>query len=144
MSRQIMSRTCDSCGDCVNQCQQGAIVDGSNYGKTIDEGACNDCGACDSVCPKNLIYNKGAIVPPTYGDPQITDECISCGACMQDCMPDAIRYAGEPYMYQGEMHAPVSEDHTYIAQALCTGCGLCLAHCAVDAIIGIAPPQPAV
>lgn len=66
---------------------------------------------------------------------QITDECISCSACQDECEHNAIYSAGESYEFQGETKAPLSEDHTYIAPELCNNCRSCVEVCAVDAIV---------
>ncbi|MGE5403143.1 MAG: 4Fe-4S binding protein [Ignavibacteriales bacterium] len=66
---------------------------------------------------------------------QITDECISCSACVEECDSNAIYNAGESYEVNGEVRSPISEDHTYIAPELCTDCKTCSEVCAVDAII---------
>ena len=66
----------------------------------------------------------------------ITDECISCSACVEECEQNAIFNAGDSYSINGEEKAAISEDHTYIAPELCEDCGDCKDVCAVDAIEG--------
>ncbi|MCU7492902.1 MAG: 4Fe-4S binding protein [Ignavibacteria bacterium] len=66
----------------------------------------------------------------------ITDECISCAACVEECEKGAIHNAGESYTYNGEEKAALSEDHTFIAPELCQDCGDCQDVCAVEAIQG--------
>ncbi|HEX2866711.1 MAG TPA: 4Fe-4S dicluster domain-containing protein [Ignavibacteriales bacterium] len=66
----------------------------------------------------------------------VTDECISCQACVDECDKNAIYAAGESYTVNGEEMAPISEDHTFIAPELCEECGDCKEVCAVDAIEG--------
>lgn len=65
----------------------------------------------------------------------ITDECISCQACIDECEKDAIFDAGESYEFEGATMDPVSEDHTFIAPELCSDCKDCVEVCAVDAIV---------
>lgn len=65
----------------------------------------------------------------------ITDECISCQACIDECEKDAIHDAGESYEFEGVKIDAISEDHTFIAPELCTDCKDCVEVCAVDAII---------
>lgn len=65
----------------------------------------------------------------------ITEECINCSACMEECENNAIFNAGEGYTYQGEAKSAVSDDHTYIAPELCNTCKSCMEVCAVDAIV---------
>ncbi len=65
----------------------------------------------------------------------ITDECISCQACVDECEHNAIYGAGDSYEFNGEVKAPLSEDHTYIAPEMCDNCKSCVEVCAVDAIV---------
>ncbi|MBI9073607.1 MAG: 4Fe-4S dicluster domain-containing protein [Melioribacteraceae bacterium] len=64
----------------------------------------------------------------------ITDECINCAACMDECDNSAIYNADEEYELNGETKPALSEDHTYIVPELCTDCEDCVDVCAVDAI----------
>ncbi|MGE5429775.1 MAG: 4Fe-4S binding protein [Syntrophomonadaceae bacterium] len=66
---------------------------------------------------------------------QITEECISCSACVEECEHNAIYNAGESYEVNGEKMDPLSEDHTFIAPELCDNCKSCSEVCAVDAIV---------
>ncbi len=50
---------------------------------------------------------------------KISDECISCGACAEDCPVDAIAEGASQY----EINADV-----------CIDCGACAASCPTDAI----------
>ncbi len=52
----------------------------------------------------------------------ITDECIACGSCMEECPEDAIS-EGDIYL---------------IDPKLCTDCGACAEVCPVEAIL---PPE---
>ena len=65
----------------------------------------------------------------------ITDECINCSACVEECEHDAIYEAGAPYSVNGEEKTAVSEEHYYIAPELCDDCKSCVEVCAVDSII---------
>ncbi len=65
----------------------------------------------------------------------ISDECISCAACVEECENNAIYNAGESYEVNGESKPAISEDHTFIAPELCTDCKTCIDVCAVDAIV---------
>ena len=49
----------------------------------------------------------------------ITDECISCGACVDECPVDAITEGEDIYVIDAE---------------LCTDCGACVEVCPSDAI----------
>ncbi len=50
---------------------------------------------------------------------KITDECIACGTCVDNCGIDAIVETDEIYMITGD----------------CTDCGACVSSCPVDAIV---------
>jgi ferredoxin len=49
----------------------------------------------------------------------ITDECVACGTCAEECPSEAIE-EGEPYLINEEK---------------CTECGSCSEVCPVEAII---------
>lgn len=65
----------------------------------------------------------------------ITDECISCQACIDECSKDAIFDAGDSYELNGETKDAISDDHTFIVPELCEDCKDCVEVCAVDAIV---------
>lgn len=65
----------------------------------------------------------------------ITEECINCGACIDECPEGAIFAAGEEYNLNGEMQPPLSQDFTFIVPDICTECKTCIPTCAVEAII---------
>ena len=48
----------------------------------------------------------------------ITDECIACGGCIEECPSDAI-----------------SEGASYVIGESCVDCGACVDSCPVGAII---------
>ena len=50
---------------------------------------------------------------------KITDDCISCGACVAECPVDAIIEGAEKY--------EISDS--------CTDCSACVSSCPVDAIV---------
>lgn len=66
---------------------------------------------------------------------RITEECINCSACIDECENNAIYNAGEEYTINGEKHAPLSDDYTYIVPELCNSCKSCMEVCAVSAIV---------
>jgi ferredoxin len=51
---------------------------------------------------------------------KITDDCIVCGTCAEECPVDAIEEGGEIYT---------------IDQDECTECGTCMEVCPSDAVI---------
>ena len=64
----------------------------------------------------------------------VTDECINCAACIDECENNAIYDAGASYELNGETKEALSEDHTFIVPELCNSCKSCVDVCAVDAI----------
>ncbi|MBU1678705.1 MAG: 4Fe-4S binding protein [Bacteroidetes bacterium] len=65
----------------------------------------------------------------------ITDECINCSACMDECDSNAIYDAGQEYVIDGTSFPAVSDNQTYIAPELCNECKSCIEVCAVEAIV---------
>lgn len=65
----------------------------------------------------------------------VTDECINCAACIEECEHNAIYNAGDEYTVNGETRPALSEDHTFIVPELCDNCKSCAEVCAVDAIV---------
>ena len=48
----------------------------------VDKNACDNCGACDNVCPVELdVTNEAGGA-----------ECIACGDCIAACTKGAIRW----------------------------------------------------
>ncbi len=64
----------------------------------------------------------------------ITEECINCAACIDECESNAIFEAGDDYIVNDESKPALSEDLTYIVPELCDDCKACVDVCAVDAI----------
>jgi len=51
---------------------------------------------------------------------KITDECVSCGLCSEECPVEAISEGDDKYI---------------IDQNICTECGTCVSVCPNDAIV---------
>jgi len=49
----------------------------------VDKTKCNGCGTCKDICPVDAIKieNEKAV---------ISDECVECGACVNQCLKEAI------------------------------------------------------
>jgi len=63
----------------------GANVRILEHGITFHESECVDCGACISICPRDVFsFNKAFRL-------QVTEErCILCGKCVEACPHDAL------------------------------------------------------
>ena len=52
----------------------------------VDKAKCTGCGACMSVCPKDVFElkdGKAIVVKP--------EECIECNSCVTSCPVEAIK-----------------------------------------------------
>jgi ferredoxin len=67
----------------------------------------------------------------------ITEECIACNACVDECPATAIYNAGIDYEINGVVTPPLSEDHPYVVGELCDDCKSCQEVCPVDAIVEV-------
>lgn len=78
---------------------------------------------------------------------RISDDCISCDACAQECPNTAIYPGGESYTMadgtasaDGQQRDPLADDHYFVVFNKCTQCvgfndaPACMAVCPVDAI----------
>lgn len=71
----------------------------------------------------------------------ITDDCINCAACIDECPSNAIFDAGTSYEVNGETRPPMSNDITFSVPDLCNMCEgysdtpTCIDVCPSDAII---------
>ncbi len=66
---------------------------------------------------------------------KITDECISCSACVDECPSNAIYNSGIEYELNGQTFPALSEEHPYIVAELCDDCKSCVEVCPVDSIV---------
>lgn len=64
----------------------------------------------------------------------VSDECINCGACVNECESNAIYNCGDEYTLNGKTMPALSEDHSFIVPELCQNCKACADVCAVGAI----------
>ena len=71
----------------------------------------------------------------------ISEDCINCNACIDECPNNAIFNAGDPYSIDGQQFDALSNDYTYIVNDLCKMCEgysespSCMSVCPSDAVM---------
>lgn len=123
---------CLGFGDCVAQCQFGALSINEFGLMQVDRDKCIGCGACTKACPRDLI----ALQPLPKTNAAMTlcrnmekgkavrdvcmKGCISCHLCEKNCPEKAI---------------DCSSGVAIINPLLCKGCGICKEKCPTKAIV---------
>ena len=59
----ILPDMCIGCGDCIDECDDDAIMGKKKFIHVIDQGECTQCGKCVSACEEEAIVMAGAIKP---------------------------------------------------------------------------------
>jgi NAD-dependent dihydropyrimidine dehydrogenase PreA subunit len=63
----------------------GARVRILEHGVTLNESECVDCGACISICPREVFsFNAD------YKLQLVEERCVLCGKCMEACPHNAL------------------------------------------------------
>lgn len=121
---------CLGMGSCVKACVFGAMVMGPGGIPRVIKEKCTGCGACASVCPRNVIkmipanqevhircssYDRGPLVRR-----YCKSGCIACQICSRSCPAGAIT------MDRGTL--------AVLDPSLCTNCGICVGKCPVKTI----------
>ncbi len=122
---------CLGYGDCIASCQFDAIEIKDGIA-VIDTVACTGCGACQSLCPRNLItiaeqgdYPTAVVVackntmPGAKTRKVCSVGCIACRKCAKACSVNAVT---------------VENNVARIDTSLCTGCGDCLEACPTGSV----------
>ena len=65
MTYHILPTKCVGCGECVDACEDEAILGKPRFIHVIDQKACTQCGKCVSVCDEEAIIMAGADKPRT-------------------------------------------------------------------------------
>lgn len=59
----VLQDKCVGCGDCIDACQDDAIIGKKKFVHIIDPDECVKCGACQEVCSHNAIVTAGSVKP---------------------------------------------------------------------------------
>jgi NAD-dependent dihydropyrimidine dehydrogenase PreA subunit len=63
----------------------GARVRILEHGVTLNESECVDCGACISICPREVFsFNTD------YKLQLVEERCVLCGKCLEACPHNAL------------------------------------------------------
>jgi Na+-translocating ferredoxin:NAD+ oxidoreductase RNF subunit RnfB len=123
---KLCSWGCLGFGDCVKQCQFGALTLGENGLPKVDYSKCTGCRLCINECPQQLLKGvprdqKGAMALCSNRNPirQMVSKtckiaCIKCGLCVKNCPEQCITLVN---------NIPVVDN------AKCTSCGTCVEKC---------------
>lgn len=65
MTFHILPDKCVGCGECIDACEEDAILGKSRFVHVIDQKACVQCGACVDACAEGAIVKAGADKPRT-------------------------------------------------------------------------------
>lgn len=65
MTYHILPAKCVGCGECVDACEEEAIMGKPRFVHVIDQKACTQCGACMGACEEEAIVMAGADKPRT-------------------------------------------------------------------------------
>ncbi len=78
---KVCSIGCLGLGSCVRACQFGALSMGDDGLPVVDETKCTGCGACEKMCPKNII--KLSSVTRRIMQEYTTEDCTT--PCQRAC-----------------------------------------------------------
>ncbi len=142
----ICQNTCTGCGDCVDSCQDNAILLEQKSTYVIDIDDCTECGQCVPHCKLEAIHISSSQYILD------SEECIGCGLCIDVCDQEAqaIVWEREEYLVRGkcrnthcnfecaaacpENAITIVNNTAVIDMEKCTRCGLCIAPCPAEAI----------
>ena len=72
---------------------------------------------------------------------KITEDCINCNACIDECPNNAVYAPGDSYELNGQTMPALSDDYTFIVPELCKLCEgysdspSCQGVCPTDSIV---------
>ena len=59
----ILAEMCTGCGDCMDACEDDAILGKKKFVHVIDQDECVQCGKCMEACDEDAIVTAGAVKP---------------------------------------------------------------------------------
>lgn len=59
----ILPEKCIGCGDCMDECDEDAIMGKKKFIHVIDQDECIQCGKCMEACDEDAIIIAGAVKP---------------------------------------------------------------------------------
>lgn len=65
MTYHILPNLCSGCGECLDVCEEDAILGKPRFVHVIDQKACTKCGKCLPICEEKAIIMAGADKPRT-------------------------------------------------------------------------------
>lgn len=63
MTFHILAENCMGCGECMDACDEDAIIGKRKFVHIIDQKECTQCGACMDACDEDAIVRAGAVKP---------------------------------------------------------------------------------
>ncbi len=121
---------CTSCGDCIQACPEGILLEDSDGRPIVDfnAGACSFCGKCAESCEEHLFEDPANAVAWEM-TVQVQQTClmiqgVECRSCIDSCDTNALTFD-----YQIPPAGGLN-----LESSCCTGCGACYSVCPVAAI----------
>ena len=63
MTYHIIAANCIGCGECLDVCEDDAILGKKKFVHIIDQDECIQCGKCMEACEEEAIVLAGAVKP---------------------------------------------------------------------------------
>lgn len=63
LTYHILPEQCTGCNECVDECEEDAILGRKRFIHVIDQDECIQCGACLEACDEGAIVKAGAVKP---------------------------------------------------------------------------------
>lgn len=63
MTYHILAENCTGCGDCLDACEEDAILGKAKFVHVIEQKECIQCGACLDACEEDAVVRAGTVKP---------------------------------------------------------------------------------